>query len=81
MSYICPVCGYPELSRDPESLTSHEICLCCDFEFRVTDNDEGYTYEQWRDKWIKEGMIWDKGETEPPAGWDPEKQLENLKKI
>jgi hypothetical protein len=37
-----------------------------------------YTYEFWRKKWIQEGMIWDKGQSDPPIGWDPISQLKNV---
>lgn len=77
MSYICPVCGYPELTKSTD-FGSFEICSSCRFQFDVTDRDRGYTYEQWREKWIAEGMIWDKGSSKPPEGWDPKKQLLNI---
>jgi len=81
MAYTCPVCGYPGLKKDPHYAASFEICPSCRFQFRVTDDDRGLTYEQWREKWINEGMIWDKGKSEPPVNWEPKKQLENLSKI
>lgn len=77
MSYICPVCGYPELEEDPEYAGSFEICFSCGFQFRVTDDDKGYTYEQWRDKWIAEGMKWDSSNA-APTGWNPAEQLKNI---
>ena len=80
MAYTCPVCGYPELTRDPNYIASFEICTSCWFQFRITDDDEGYSYAQWRQKWIDGGMVWRNGISAPPAGWDPVKQLLNLKK-
>lgn len=71
---ICPVCGYPEL----EDNYKFEYCPSCRFQFNVTDQDKGFTYEQWREKWIKEGMNWGGGHSKPPEGWDPKKQLKNL---
>jgi hypothetical protein len=61
-SYMCPVCGWTglsELPRSPGAGGSYEICWCCGFEFGVTDDDLGYTYEQWRNDWIQKGMPWD----------------------
>ncbi len=78
MSYTCPVCGYPELTEDPNYDASFEICPSCTFHFRVTDDDKGYTYEQWRDKWVQGGMIWDEGDTAPPNNWNPIEQLKNI---
>lgn len=57
---------------------SHDICSSCHFHFGKTDDDEGYTHEQWRKKWIKEGMVWDKGSSKSPENWDPKKQLLNI---
>lgn len=75
--FKCPVCGWPNLHEPPRSTSgggSYEICPSCGFEFGVTDDDEGYTYEQWRDKWIKEGMqYW--SSRQPPSNWDPVEQL------
>jgi ribosomal protein L37E len=68
----CPVCGYPELS---EHFEQHEICASCGFQFSYTDLHDGYSYAQWRQKWIAEGMIWDEGNSSPPKGWNPRTQL------
>jgi len=59
--YVCPVCGYPDLEEPPLSDAggSCEICYLCGFEFGVTDDDLGYTYEAWREHWIGLGMLWD----------------------
>jgi hypothetical protein len=79
--YTCPVCGYPELDEPPRTQSgggSYEICPACGFEFGWTDEDQGYTYEQWRAKWIAEGMRWDRGQSVPPSGWDPVSQLRNI---
>ena len=60
--------------------SSKFMCPACVFEFGVTDKDLGYTFEQWRQKWIAGGMLWDEGDSEPPEGWNPIKQLQNLVK-
>jgi transposase-like protein len=72
---ICPVCGYPDLHS--MALATCEICSSCGFQFDVTDLDLGYTFEQWREKWIKEGIKfhWRK---DKPANWDPKRQLLNI---
>lgn len=77
MSYICPVCGFPELEENPEYIGSFEICSSCRFQFGVTDDDKGYTYEQWRNKWIAEGMRWG-GSNAAPENWNPVEQLKNI---
>lgn len=83
-SYSCPACGYPGLtepSRSPKSGGgSYEICPSCGFEFGVTDDDLGHTYADWRQEWIAQGSPWrSEGIEPPPAGWDPEAQLQRLR--
>jgi RNA polymerase subunit RPABC4/transcription elongation factor Spt4 len=85
MTHTCPACGYPGLTEEPHSPTtsagSYEICPSCGFEFGVTDDDEGFSYEEWRQRWVHRGMPWDSAGIEsPPDGWDPLKQLQGLKK-
>lgn len=78
MNYECPVCGYPSLVDPPHSPTggaSHEICPSCGFEFGYTDDSEGFTYEQWRNDWIANGMPWNGIGIRPPLEWDPVQQL------
>ena len=79
--YTCPVCGYPDLSELPRSDQgggSYEICSSCGFEFGVSDDDRGYTYDAWRELWIDQGMCWWSNSTAPPSGWNPEEQLQRL---
>lgn len=80
--YVCPVCGYAGLSEPPRSDNgggSYEICWSCGFEFGVTDDDLGYSYGQWRRKWVERGMPWDSAALRPATrGWDPERQLDDL---
>lgn len=80
--YMCPVCGYPELTQTPRSPSgggSYEICESCGFEFGVTDDDLGYTYDQWRHEWIERGTPWDSANIQPPPPrWDPQLQLAAL---
>lgn len=80
MKYICPVCGYDELTQEPypyHSVESHEICPSCSFHFGYDDESEGFTHKQWRERWIKEGMKW-WSSREKPANWDPKLQLLNI---
>lgn len=77
--HMCPVCGFPNLDEPPRSSSgggSYEICPSCGFEFGVSDDDLGFTYDQWRERWIVNGMPWDSADIEPPPdGWDPREQL------
>lgn len=80
--YSCPVCGWPYLSEPPRLPAgggSYEICWSCGFEYGVTDDDEGYFYRDWRDRWIEAGMPWTSAPYRPaPEGWDPQRQLDDL---
>ena len=82
-SITCPVCGYPGLTEPPRSPNSgggsYEICSSCGFEFGVSDDDRGFTYNDWRQEWVANGMPWRSEGIEPlPAGWDPQAQLQRL---
>ena len=35
-------------------------------------------YKRWRQRWIEEGMVWDRGRTGPPPDWNPREQLRNV---
>ena len=78
MSYVCPVCGWPELMDPPHSESngpSFEICPCCGFQFGYDDDDQGFTYAAWRERWIQNGMTWwSNGRPASPA-WDARQQL------
>ncbi len=80
--HTCPVCGFPKLQEEPRTRAgggSFEICPSCGFQFGVSDDDKGFTYEEWREQWQAEGMIW--SSLQPlPHGWDPRKQLAALEK-
>ncbi len=81
MNHRCPVCGYPGLEEKPRTSAgggSFEICPSCGFQFGVTDDDRGFTYEQWREFWRAEGLPWSSQQPEP-ANWDPEQQLEQIR--
>lgn len=81
MSYTCPVCGYPDLYDPPRSALSggsYEICPSCGFEFGVSDEDQGFTYADWRERWIKAGMPWSSIGRHQPKDWDPVAPLQKL---
>jgi hypothetical protein len=78
---MCPVCGYPKLKEQPHSEAtggSYEICPSCGFQFGVSDEDQGFTYHQWRQQWIELGKPWRGIGISPPQFWNPTEQLENL---
>jgi hypothetical protein len=82
MTFACPVCGYPSLTEAPRGVStggSYEICPSCGFEFGVTDDDQGYTYLQWRQRWVDAGMPWSSRAIKPPTAWDPRKQLRSTR--
>jgi hypothetical protein len=79
---LCPVCGY-ELgfpSWQGKS-ASDEICPCCYIQFGYDDWAEGDTdtrqrvHEEWRKRWIDEGMKWHSKGMKPTEGWNPIDQL------
>lgn len=78
--HICPVCGWDELSEPAyyEDIGSLEICHCCLFQYGNDDDDKGFTHEQWREKWVEEGMKFNDGDDTPPPGWNPKQQLLNI---
>jgi len=51
----CPICEFDRLVDPPRSEVtgagSLEVCSRCGFQFGVTDDDQGISYEQWRDRW------------------------------
>lgn len=76
--YECPVCGYGGLSELPRSDAgggSFEICPSCGFQFGVSDDDAGWTYESWRAAWVLGGMQWSSVSEVEPGEWNPESQL------
>ena len=81
----CPVCGF-DLGFPPWNgdSASDEICPCCGIQFGYTDWAGGdaerrkETYVNWRRKWISDGMVWDKGRSDPPPDWNPVAQLKRI---
>ena len=78
MPHLCLVCAYPKLNEPPRSQSgggSYEICPSCGFEFGVSDDDLGHTYESWRQAWLAKGMKWSSRGHKKPAAWNPAQQL------
>jgi|SRR3989344_2478795 len=84
--FICPACGFPELTEDPMEQT-YEICPSCGMEFGYADAQYHATgdvgvYRNWREQWIRGGMKWvhkDKDSLEEkPKDWNPKEQLKNI---
>jgi len=77
MKHTCPVCQFPGLAEPPRGESgggSYEICPSCGFQFGVSDDDGGFTYDQWRKNWTQSGCKWS-SRTAPPKNWNPAKQL------
>jgi len=70
MSYLCPVCGYDQLSRPPRD---YSICPCCGTEFGY--DDYATIHEQLRQRWMASGAHWFSHARPAPNGWNPLIQL------
>jgi hypothetical protein len=84
MDHLCPVCGYPELREPPRSRSgggSYEICPSCGFQFGVSDDDSGWTYLRWRQRWRDDGMIWSSHGIPKPPKWNPRAQLRKASRL
>ena len=78
--FMCPVCGYEYLEEKPydkQGNASFEICPSCGTEFGYDDANK--SNKDLRAKWIKNGKNW-WSKSPTPKNWDPDQQLENLKK-
>ena len=82
--FMCPACHYPDLWFEPwhEGSPSDEICPCCGIQFGYADAASGdperrkEIYTTWRAQWVKSGMLWDKGRSKSPPGWNPQQQVQ-----
>ncbi|GEP40825.1 hypothetical protein [Brevifollis gellanilyticus] len=82
-THTCPVCGFDQLKEAPRSKSgsaSFEICPACGFQFGVSDDDDGLTYDEWREDWITRGMEWSSRGIKTPRGWKPEALLKSVLK-
>ncbi|HEY2172355.1 MAG TPA: hypothetical protein VGH85_00930 [Mycobacteriales bacterium] len=79
MEILCPICGSPDQIAEPRSPTSggasFEYCPCCEFQFGYQDDDQGFSYSEWRGRWISQGMRYGAEGDRPPSEWNPTTQL------
>lgn len=82
----CLACGF-EGGGEPffihiknEGYAQNEAVICpsCGYQPGFTDLDRGYTFKEWRHKWISSGMEWHTKFSTKPINWNP---IEQLKKI
>lgn len=74
--YLCPVCGYPDLTEphvDPTGSPTYSICPCCGVHFGADDVDKSHA--ELRRDWIAEGAEWWSQNEREPEGWDARRQL------
>lgn len=81
--YICLVCGYDKLEKpqynshgDPTFVS----CDCCGFESGFDDDDQGYTFETYRENWLRNNATWFFPDTKPDV-WDKNTLVKQLKRI
>jgi len=70
MKFLCPVCGYWQLTRPAKD---DSICPCCGTHFGY--HDYATTHEELRRKWVASGAYWFSRAQPAPLGWDPFEQL------
>ncbi|MDX8366579.1 hypothetical protein [Cytobacillus sp. IB215665] len=78
---ICPVCGYDELLEPAyimDKYPSYEICPSCGFQYGYSDDNDGYSFEDYRKKWIEEGCNWYSKARKQPDNWNPKDQLKRI---
>jgi hypothetical protein len=81
--HTCAACGYRYLQlpqRAPSGGASHEICPACGFESGFTDDDQGISYEDWRERWVAEGCRWFSESKARPKRWNPMQDMHALLK-
>lgn len=77
-SFICPVCGYPDLDEaayDSYGCATYNICPCCGTEFGYDDSE--ISHFSLRQRWITNGMKWWSEHLPPPDNWSPIQQLKD----
>lgn len=75
-TFICPVCGFPDLTEPPydqHGCASFDICPCCGTEFGYTDARK--SHDQLRDEWLAAGAHWHSRAVQQPPGWNALNQL------
>jgi hypothetical protein len=86
--FLCPVCGYPELTAPPwdDESPSDEICPSCGTHFGYDDvagGDAGRreaVYRTRRNAWQADGCPWFSRATQPSPDWDPARQLQAVER-
>jgi hypothetical protein len=80
--YTCPVCGFNKLEESPydNGSASFEICSCCGFQFGFDDDDQGYSFESYREDWIKRGFPFFSSHKKPPI-WNVEAMQQQLRNL
>lgn len=77
----CAACGYRHLKlpqRAPSGGASHEICPACGFESGYTDDDQGISYAEWRERWAADGCRWFSTAIKRPDDWNPLKDMQSM---
>ncbi len=75
MSFLCPVCGYPSLTEDPQMM-HYNICPSCGVEFGL--DDAHLSWDELRADWIAKGMKWWANSLYQPVNWNPEEQVKSV---
>ena len=81
-THICPVCGFDGLAKaayDKRGFGSLEVCPSCAFQFNVSDTQYGWSFRDWRARWISDGMQWSSLNLKRPRGWNAQNQLGRLR--
>ncbi len=79
--YSCPVCGFDGLSKpayDENGFGFMEVCPLCGFQFNVSDERHGWSFEDWRERWVSNAMPWSSTTVKSPPRWSPKNQLGRL---
>src|SRR5690348_14541982 len=82
LRHTCPVCGFDGLAKpayDEGGFGSLEVCPSCGFQFNISDTRHGWSFHDWRNKWVSDGMPWSSATTRPPRNWNPQNQLGHLR--
>ncbi len=80
--YLCPVCGFKSVSSfyddNGEFSAVDDTCPSCGYQFGYTDLNSGYSFKEWRHKWISEGMVFKHLVVQMDSDWDAKEQLEGI---
>lgn len=81
MQKCCPACGLIFANQEcrwpySNGQGSFDICPCCNFEYAVSDDNYGHTFETWRWLWILNGARYLSSAS--PEDYDAAAQLTNI---